>query len=340
MRRYILIFFLIGCNQSNDSIQSVIDLSQPKEENINTQFISKMPLDIDEFSYSNFSFIQANNSGIYVTPSTTIDGYVLYRYQISSNSTVEVKGVVKEGRGPKEKERISMSSKSISGDTLLFGSSGSKTLVINRKGELSEWNVPTYKLPNFGYSFSYNGNKLLIPSFNPAQSENLFGIFDIENQSINFSFPARVPYGFQPSIRNDILGETPIPGGFAVSFLGDRKVYILNYLGEIEKEIILGESDEIPRPYKVENVQESIGAKPHITKMEYFNDHLLVLMDNILWFIKMPSFEVSNRLKFHTLENEDKATVIDFSIAENYLYLRVGRKGIYFTETDQSWTYN
>ncbi|MEQ9351451.1 MAG: hypothetical protein RJQ00_02600 [Vicingaceae bacterium] len=339
MKKYLIIILLLSsCNDKKTASNKVIELSNSlngKEEVVTPK---KVQFDEEELTYSNFSFIQANKSGLYVTPAGTFEDYVLYRYEIDSNVQMAKRtGIIKEGRGPNEIERISMSSKAINGDTLLFGSAGSKTLAIDDKGFLFEWEFDTRQIPNYGYSFSYNKGKLLIPSFNPAQTAYLFRIYDLGKDSSYFSFTPRVPYGYQPSIRNEVLGETPIPKGFAISFLGDKKVYVLNFKGEVTKEIILGESDEIPKPYKVNSPQESPGAKPYITKMEFFNEHLLVLMDNTIWILEYPSFSLKMKIKLSINETNETSPVIDFSISDNYLFSRIGRSGIYYTETNASW---
>lgn len=334
----ISILLIIGCKKSNPTLTIIVDTGDSGKQVIATA--KKIDQTNDLFSLSNYSFLQANNSGLYVTPSSPINNYALYKFVLNPDSNIaEFKGIVKTGRGPLEIERISMSSKSITGDSLFFGASGKNTLVINQKGEIFDWEVNTAQIPNFGFSFSYNNKRLLIPSFSPLQLDHLFSIYDLENDTLYKAFPPRVPFDFKPAIRNEILGETPVPNGFAISFIGDRKIYLLNFEGKVENEIILGESDPIPAPYKEAKPNMTTGAKPYITKMEFYKENLLVLMDNVIWFLDYPSFKVNTKLILQTDDTEaiTKATVIDFSISDDYLYSRIGRKGIYITKTDKKW---
>tara|TARA_R110002124_G_scaffold287343_2_gene473430 strand:+ start:292 stop:1323 length:1032 start_codon:yes stop_codon:yes gene_type:complete len=329
-------FLLLSCSQFEYG-NEIIDLrnSSIKED---TLISKKIKFSEDELYYSNYSFMQSNNSGLYITPPTPVGGVVLYKYDlINSGDTARVTAVMKKGRGPEEMESIFLSSKTINGDTLMFSSPGNKTFIVNQNGSLSQWEFDTRGIINFGYSFSYGEKKLLIPSFNPSQESYLFTIYDIEEDSSYNFFTPRVPYGFEPSIRNEILGETPMPDGFAISFLGDKKVYILNFNGRVKKEIILGESDEIPKPYKINNPHESPGAIPYITKMEFYNKHLLVLLDNIIWIMEYPSFSLKKKIKLLNNKEAEISPILDFSISDKYLFSRIGREGIYYIETDENW---
>lgn len=339
MKIYLIITCLIALSCSNVESEKIgITDLKDKVSDESRIVAKKLPI-LDEFAYSNFSFIQANNSGLYVTPSTNISGYVLYRYQLvgSKNWQVKIDSLVKSGRGPNEIESIYLSSKTINGDTLLFTSPGDKTILIDQSGELSEWDYDTRRIINFGYSFSYSNEHLLIPSFNQTQTDYLFKIYDLEKMKEYSSFEPRVPFGYQPSIRNEILGESPVPNGFIISFLGDKKLYLIDLKGEIRKELHLGESDIIPEPYRVSDPQESPGAIPYITKIEFFNEHLLILLDNVIWVISYPSLELKHKIKLATSNEKEKSPVLDFSISDKYLYSRIGRQGIFAVPTDKDW---
>ncbi len=339
---FILCALVLGCTSQKSNDEAAIDLSNTTAEEISI-IAKKMQMPGFEFEYSNYSFIQANNSGLYVTPATAIDGFALYRYTIKPEKEfTQVDSVVRLGRGPNELELLQMSSKTTSGDTLLFSSPFNKILLVNQSGELSEWDIDLYskKVINYGYFFSYGNNNLLIPSFNPIQTDYLFTIYEVEGNQVYDSFPPRVPYGFEPSIRNVPVGETPLPDGFAISFLGDRKVYLLNEMGEINKEIILGESTIIPSPYKVKNPQDAPSAIPHIPKMEFYKGHLLVLADNIIWVVEYPSFNLKSKIRLLHNDQVETSPVIDFSVTDRYLYARIGREGMFYTETDRNWFLN
>lgn len=331
------LIFIIGCETNKQSTNLELDLSTKEARNVSI-VANKINFPDGEFAYSNYSFIQANNSGLYVTTPTVNNGYVLFRYVLNpEHNTVKVDSLVRSGRGPGEIESIYMSSKTIDGDTLMFTSPSDKMLTIDQKGDVSEWFIDSKRITNFGFSFSYSNGKLLVPSFSPGQREYLFKIYDVNRNEVYNSFPPRVPYGYQPSVRNEILGETPLPDGFAISFLGDRKIYLLDSKGDLKREVIFGKSDKIPEPFKVSNPQEAPGAIPYITKLEFFNDHLLVLIDNVIWILEYPTFEVKSKITILGSKNVEKSPVIDFSISEKYLYSRIGRDGIYFVDNDYKW---
>lgn len=335
----IILVLIVGCKNNKPLDNSMIDLSGKNIKDI-IIVVKKMKFEEDEFSYSNFSFFQANNSGLYVTPPTKIDDFVLFRYTlIPEEKTTRVEGVVRSGRGPNEIELLHMSSKTLNADTLMFTSPIDKMLIVDQMGLLSEWDVDLYskKIINFGYSFSYGNGRLLIPSFNPTHKDYLFKIYDVSDSLVYNSFPPRVPYGFEPAIRNELLGETPLPDGFAISFIGDRKVYILSSKGELKKELILGKSDEIPTPFKVSNPQEAPPATPYITKMEFYKGHLMVLVDNVIWLIEYPSLKVKSKIRLLKNKQVIESPVIDFSISDKYLYSRIGRDGVFFVETNIDW---
>ncbi len=326
----VILVLIVGC-KNDISLESLhTDISEIEAKKVSIE-VTKMNLE-DEFNYSNYSFIQANNSGLYVTPSTKVDDFVLFRYTLSPDEeATRVEGVVRDGRGPNEIELLMMSSKTLGGDTLMFTSPVDKMLLVDQNGAVSEWDfdLASRKIMNFGFSFSYGNGRLLIPTFSPIQKEYLFKIYDLDESLVYDSFPPRVPYGFEPSIRNELLGETPLPDGFAISFIGDRKVYILSSEGELKRELTLGKSEDIPAPFKVSNPHEAPRATPYITKIEFYKEHLMVLVDNIIWIIEYPSFEIKSKIRLLKNKQVEDSPVLDFSISDNYIYSRIGRDGTF-----------
>ena len=90
---------------------------------------------------------------------------------------------------------------------------------------------------------------------------NILRIIDLEKGTIVGGVPLRVPNGYEPAIRNQVFSMASVPNGFAVSFVGDRKFFIVYYSGTIKNEIILGESDH-PKP----TITKSNGSIPALLK--------------------------------------------------------------------------
>ncbi|NGP89404.1 hypothetical protein [Fodinibius halophilus] len=340
MRYYIFfLFFLVvlACQKSND-INS-FDVSKSKAT---TVIANKMDINYS-FFISLYSFIQANNSGLYITPSNVINDTVLYKYpkEALNKCCGDLEGIIREGRGPNELSQIFASSKSVTGDTLLFYSPNSaKYLGINNDGvvidSLEFQNSKT--LMNTGNSFSYSKGYFLIPSFNRFfSSKNLFSIINTNNNTSKDIFEPRVPPGYEPAIRNQVVAMGALPNGFAVSFVGDRKIYIIGFNGEVKKQLIFGESEPIPEPFKVKNPKQAPSSKPYITKIEFYKGHILVLMDNLIWILDYPSYQTNNLLKILRDPKENSAPVIDFSITEDVIYVRMGRGGLHSVKTNPNW---
>lgn len=335
----ISLFIFTSCQIESDD--KAIVLNKTDETNI---VASKIGIE-DELYISMFSFLQSNNKGLYITPPRSIDGYVLYKYPFTKlgECCVRLEGVISEGSGPNELLQINLSTKTSLGDTLIFYSiNDASYLIIDEEGKINENEIEaSNNLVNTGNSFAYSNGHLLLPTFfQTFNSDYLLNIINLrKSKNFNF-FPPRIPPGFEPSIRNQIFPMGALPDGFAFSFLGDRKIYIVDFEGVIKYELILGESDPIPKPFKVLNPNDIPGSRPHITKIEYFQDNLFVLLDNVIWVIDYSMLEVKHMIRVLRTTTEKSAPVIDFSITDEVVYLRIGHDGLFYIETDRSWFKN
>lgn len=333
----ILIFtcILIGCKEQQGSTS--IKLKKLEKTVV---IASKMDV-TNDFFISLYSFLQANDSGLYITPSSIINDSVLYKYPINEvgKCCVELEGTVREGRGPNELLQIYSSTKTINGDTLLFYSPNSaKYLSINNEGIIFEPFNTSGKIINTGYSFAYSKGYLLMPTFNKVFSRDyLLTMMNVNTNVQKKIFKPRVPAGYEPAIRNQIFTMGALPNGFAVSFVGDRKAYIIGFDGQIKHELIFGKSEPIPEPYKITNPRQAPASKPYLTKIEFHNGNLFVLLDNVIWILDYPSYQTKELIKILRDPEEKSAPVIDFSITDETIYVRMGRSDLYSVKVNPNW---
>lgn len=333
---YILLAFItIGCGKQE--LNSGTQLNNPDEAII---IASRLDMN-SNFMISLYSFMQANRSGLYITPSSTFEQTVLYRYipEIFTKCCIELDKVIKEGKGPGELLQIYSSTKTVNGDTLIFYSPNlRKYLSVNEAGNIFKPFEVTSTVISTGYSFAYSRGYLLVPSFNRFFSrDSLLTLLNVHTGEQKKIFKPRVPAGYEPSIRNQIVAMGALPDGFVLSFIGDRKLYILDFRGRIKQELLFGKSDPIPQPYKITNPKNAPSSKPYVAKIEFHRAHLFVLVDNIIWILDYPSYEPLKRLKVLRNPEEKSAPVIDFSITEKTVYVRMGRDGIYNFPMNPGW---
>lgn len=327
------LFILISCDNNNVITHS---LNAPEAETV----IVQQPLDDHDFAISLYSMIQVNNSGLYVTPAQVINDSVLYYYPNERKTLCchKVEGIIRQGRGPLEMTDVRLSTKTVTGDTLIFFSSHlSKLITIDNNGLVNEIKLQEPDLTKMGYAFSYNKTHLAF-SLEPALgNEHLIEIINTVSGDFVTTFPRRVPFGFEPAIRNQVFSMAAVPDGFVVSFVGDRKLYRFNFNGDILDEIIMGKSEPIGKPYKIQNPQSAPSSKPYIPKIEYHNGYLFVLMDQQIWILKYEDFEPVKRLKILRDPNEEIAPVTDFSVTSDFIYVRMGRNELYRMTTNSNW---
>jgi len=334
---FLLLIILVSCTDDKQTNKLRVGES-------NRKIVIASKIDVgNDFFISLYSFIQANNSGLYITPSNTINDTVLYQLKSDrvGRCCQKLEGKVREGKGPKEITQIFASSKTVHSDTLLFYSPNSaRYLAINNEGDLIEdFSLKTPKdVINTGNSFAYSNGYFLIPSFSVGyKTESLLTLVNFNNGKRKDFFTPRVPLGFEPAIRNEIVAMAALPNGFALSFVGDRKVYLIDLNGEIKKQLIFGKSEPIPEPYKVKDPKQGPSSKPYIIKIEYYKGNLLVLADNLIWILEFPSYQTQAVLKILRDPEEQSAPLIDFSVSEEVFYLRMGRDGLYYVKVNNNW---
>lgn len=333
----IIITSCISTDENQPKIRNTVDINDVTKVIFTAD---KLELENDYFM-SFHSFLQANESGLYVTPNNAVNDTVLFKLPsdlFGNKNSKRLRGAIREGNGPNELLNISLSTQTAS-DTLIFYSINSSAyLSIDSSGNITEKKGTPINVFSSGSSLGYNNGHFLFPSFHSVYSKD--NLLTITNTALNTQvhfFEPRVPAGYEPAIRNQVFPIGSLPNGFAFSFLGDRKVYTIDFKGSIESVIVLGESDPIPEPFKISESSRPPGAKPYITKIEFFRDHLFILMDNYIWVLDYPDLELKNVFEFKKNLEDDKAPVIDFTINNDLLFLRIGRDGLFSINTNQNW---
>lgn len=334
---FLAVIIIFSCkisdeNQFNNEI--ILANSDVDREKVT---VEKLELENDYLMSFN-SFLQSNESGLYVTPFNAVNDSVLFKFSGYNNISKRLRGAIREGNGPNELLSIYLSTKTTS-DTLIFYSMNSSAyLSIDSSGNISEKQRGPVNVFINGSSIGYNKGHFLLPSFNSSHSKN--NLLTITNTRLNTQidfFEPRVPAGYEPSIRNQVFPIGALPNGFVFSFLGDRKVYTTGFEGSIENIVVLGESDPIEEPYLLSGSSRPPGARPYITKIEFFRDHLFILMDNHIWILEYPDLTLKKILEFNRNVEEDTPPVIDFSINNELLFLRIGRDGLFSSNTNKNW---
>ena len=319
-----------------------------KKINLPIQELDNPPLEIVTLNQQNnisvdmamsaFSPMQANSSGLYITPSHCDNDSVLFRYKNLSLNDNNARGVVAHGNSNNQAERILFSTKSVQDDTLIFYSGASaKLLTVANNGSISQMGFTNKQLSFIGYSFAYNNNHIII-SIEPLFQKNyLLSILNIRTGEVKNAFPLRVPHGYQPAERNHVSAMAAVPDGVVFAFTGDRKFYFMNYDGNILREVVLGESDPIPPPFQTEQPDTLERSPNYISKMEYEDQFLHILVDDKIWILDAENFEAVTRLEFVDPLVQETASPVDFSITNQQLFLKLGEQKISWMTRDINW---
>lgn len=312
--------FLIQCeNHQSNPLEKIL---VHKKEISDSIIVQKRDLD---FPISLFSFLQANRTGLYISSRIQVNENVLFRFQSDEN---HVEGVVRSGRGPKELEFLTASTKSITGDSLFFFSHATqKFIMIDENGVLHDFDIFNSNFSVMDFSFAVNKDYIAFPIDIRFGRNELITIYNKESRSINTAIEMRVPIGYDPAIRNQVSAICPIPDGFAISFIGDKKIYLIDFNGEVFQEVILGESDSIEPIKKNEQNLTSSTANPYISKMEFKDRSLLILLEGEIIILDYDTMTMSKALSI--FDSENLATrPIDFSVNDSIMFVRLGRTGI------------
>ncbi len=292
-----------------------------------------------EFPLSMFAMIQAIDESLFIAPFGRVDTYVLFRYYFGNETHCcpELKGFISYGRGPKESESLSMSAKTFSQDSVLFYSSNSnRYTVITGEGNSAEVTIDAK--PNMGYMFAYGNGKLLTSIFNPMfETENLFHILDINTGDEKTFVKARVPFGYEPAIRNLPSAVASTPTGFAIAFVGDKGIQFYDYNGQLFREYIFGESEPVRIRKKGSSSEKEEASNPYILKIEYYEGSLFVLIQQHLWVIDFEKNELISRLKILEDPDQETAPLNDFSIGEDKIFLRFRRDDLAYIPLEDGW---
>jgi len=333
---------IYSCHKSDGEGSSIIILE--KHEDKNVEVTAQRINTSDGYMLSFYSFLQANKSGLYITPVDAIRDSILFEISTNDSSnhqnfSHDLSGVIRKGNGPQELLNINLSTKSASGDTLFFYSTNSAAILsIDAEGTVLERKSAPKNVFTNGSAIGINNGFYLFPVFNPIVSkDNLLAIVNKNDSSIIYFYRPRVPAGYEPAIRNMVFPIGAVPNGFAFSFLGDRKFFITNFNGDLLKTVILGESDPIPDPYIINDPSDSPGATPYITKIEFFEDHLFILMENQIYILDYPDLLLSKILRIKHDGESELAPVVDFSVNSEKIFLRIGREGLFTVDLNKNW---
>lgn len=330
---FVLSLFILSCDKK--IVMPVQQLDQPPIEIVS---LDQQKMQSVDLAISQFSPIQANQSGLYITPSHCKDDSVLFRLSKNPTDTQNLHGVLARGNSTNEAERILFSTKSVQDDSLVFYSGASaKLLTVGNNGHISQMGFTNKQLSLVGYSFAYNNNHLVLsiePLFN---KKYLLSIINIRTGETINAFPPRVPNGYQPAERNHISTMTAVPGGVVFAFTGDRKFYYMNYEGDVLREIVLGKSDPIPQPFTTQEPDTLERSSHYIKKMDFEDQFLHVLMDEEIWLLDIEQFKPITRLQFTHPITEQIIPIEDFSIAGRTLYLKQGKSSFTQLQRKDHW---
>jgi hypothetical protein len=330
----IALVLLIACDRSVPVPNEIlIDHSRVKNVNVvlDTNFM-ETPFDASLFSLSH-----AVGQHVYITSSNSHYGYLVHRYSIGYGFAPEPEPVIRYGRGPGETVSISRSNKTIQNDTLAFLSRENANIILLTSDMKSiDLDIESNVFSRMTGEFALDNDYLLFENTPHLQSGALVGVLDLRNGSIQYGISPRVPYGYQPAIRNVIATVSPIPNGFALAFLGDRKVYIIGYSAVVSRILALGVSDPIEKPYRINDPFEAPGAGPYIPKMQYHNGLLHVLMDGTLYLLDLESQRVKTVIHFVNREDE-RMTPLEFSASGDHMIVRIGRNRFYPVHLEPDW---
>lgn len=287
------------------------------------------------FDASLFSLIQMMSTDIFITSAGAYEGYVLHAFNL--DQPLDIKTVIRHGRGPIETTSISSSSKTIQSDSLIFLSrEQAKLLIVTSVGQVSDFEIDSEIYNQIRGAFSMQSGFIAFETNSHLHPKSLIAVLNVNSGAISYGIPPRVPYGYQPAVRNIISHMCPIPEGFALVFVGDRKLYLIDRAANVQRVLALGESDPIGTPFRVSNPSEAPGAYPRIPKMQYHNGLLHVLMDDSLYLLDLESQRVKTVIHFVNREDE-RMTPLEFSASGDHMIVRIGRNRFYPVQLEPDW---
>lgn len=275
------------------------------------------------------SLFQSTGGSLYVTTAQNTFGAHVHQYPTILDQNVEPVPLIKHGRGPFEVMNISLSSRNVRGDTLIFLSTTSgKMVFIDSLGMKSEQRIIPETFVHLGDCFSFNDG-IMAYAVEPRTSDgNLIAIHDTRTDIRRTAIPLRVNIDTEDAIRNRVFSCAALPTGFAFYFVGDKKIYVVDRETMDVSHIVLGEDDPMANTVVVSRPEDAKGAKPHIPKMEYYQGHLLVLFEGRIIAIDLNKPDVSQALEFYD-KNGVHLNPWEFTISNDVIYLRQGRNTIY-----------
>lgn len=324
---------IVSCTQRNDnSSDEKVNFSNTKTYTVE---LEKLFLD-DQFNISLSSLIQVSNNNLFVTSSSPLHDTVVFAYDIhnSDNKTINS---IKNGYGPFEATSINNSSKNITNETISFLALGNaKIIFVDDYLDKSDFTIQPEIFNKLGDVITYHDNMIAFSVEPNVSNGKLIGIYNIDSDTIHYGVPIRVPHQMQPAIRNRIFAICPIPNGFALAFLGDRKVYLINNEATTIAILHLGESDPIEEPFRINNPFDAPSSRPYIPKMEYQDGVLHILLDHEILLVDIPSLNVKTRIKFINYDHS-VITPLEFTLNDSHLFVRTTRNKIYVTDVLHEW---
>ncbi len=330
----IALFLLIACDRSEPTPKEIaIDHSRATVVKVvlDTNFL-ETPFDASLFALSH-----AIGQHVYITSSNSHYGYMVHGYSFRNGFEQVLEPVIRHGRGPGEAVSISGSNKTMQSDTLVLRTRENAKLILWTSDMKSrDIEIEASVFAQMTSEFALDNGYLAFQIIPHLQSGSLIGVMNLHQENIVYGLSPRVPYGFQPEIRNALSSICPSPNGFVLSFLGDRKVYRIDYNAQVHQIMALGESDPIPNPHRIKNPTEAPGAKPYIPKMQYHNGLLHVLMDDSLYLLDLESQRVKTVIHFVNREDE-RMTPLEFSASGDHMIVRIGRNRFYPVQLEPDW---
>jgi hypothetical protein len=203
-------------------------------------------------------------------------------------------------------------------------------IFIDNNTLISEQRLIPATFVQLGDCFSFNDG-IMAYAIEPNTSDgNLIAIYDTRTNIKRTAIPLRVNINTVDAIRNRVFSCAALPTGFAFYFVGDRKIYIVDRESMEVSQIVLGKDDPMENHVVVSRPEDAKAAKPHIPKMEYYQDHLLVLFEGRIIAIDMNKPDVAYAMEFYDQEGIH-INPFEFTISDGVLYLRKGRNVIYKT---------
>lgn len=305
---------MLSCGQADD--QNFIIDDVPKV----TLQVTTLP-DSVIFHLSNFARLQSQNDQLFITSFIPQNDTVIYSWNPHTQTR---KGVYRLGRGPNEIGELTASSRSaVTSELFFIDVSANRLFTLSPSGQTTAMVLPAEVMLATPHEFTVTHGRFMWGAYsNIASSHAILSSLELETGSVTHLVAPRVEPGFEPHMRNHVSAIAALPNGVAYSLLGDRGVIIRDTLGQVLGSVVFGPDDDIVTFKSHPNQNQPSSAQPYISKMEYFDPYLYVLVEGRIFAVDIHTEQITYEIEIVDEKNQIVQPIMDFTISNKFIFVR------------------